>query len=151
MLVVKEVKLVKLELDVSRHLMDGYRVSNWDLKTRRKKEWKASKKNVKRLTQKLNCKWRPKQRCRCLLGTEHCVRAHVGDVNSRNTIWFPLSLTDTKLIVAYVLANCHVLPYRLMRECYEKHTVALMGNHYTSFSSVYEKKSCVKEILYDYV
>ena len=60
-----------------------------------------------RLTHVFNFKWRRRQPCRWLSGTNNCVKAHVGDVIIvwRNThdniepdaIWFPATLTGTDL------------------------------------------------------
>ena len=56
------------------------------------------------MTQGYDFKWRHELRCRWLLGTKNCVKAHVGDVitvqrwthnnATGNMIWFPLTLTD---------------------------------------------------------
>ena len=60
-----------------------------------------------RLMDVFDFKWRPRQPCRCLSGTNNWVRAHVCDViivwrnthnnTAPNAIWFPTTLTDTDL------------------------------------------------------
>ena len=62
--------------------------------------------------------WRHERRCQGLLGTKHSVRTYVGNVKfvrrkvhnntMCNTIWFSLSLTDTRVNIEYVLANCYI-------------------------------------------